>query len=673
MSVEWVKERGRKIHLDFHTPGVIRNIGSNFNAQEFAQTLKRAKVNTIVVFTECHFGFSYYDTKVGRKHPGLSFDLFGEMVQELHKQDIKVIAYHGSTEAEDIGERFPEWLQVDAQGGKYGQREGEKYFNFLCLNSPWVQEVFWDELREILSNYEVDGLWIDWVKFQPDACYCYYCINEMSSEGIDPHHFQDHIRFNYRSLVRFIRETTEFIRNINSDLALYYNGITPAIGNRDLIPFLDYFDVEALPTWRGFVPISLYSRYLRTLQLPVYGLTARFHNSWGDFGSLPSQTQLKFECATAMANGSMCGIGDHLHPDGKLDEAAYNTIGEVFEFVEQREQWCLESRSIADLAVLADYELDLRQSLPFSNNLGGATKCLIECHRQFDIIDQFSDFSSYNILILPDNRDLLPETFKKLEKYVFDGGNLLVTHRSSLTRDENSRSIDFSLGDTLGIHYVNMSPYTIDYMRFADQAQPMQLPDMDLVVYGKFIQVRATEGVREIASIVHPLIEDRHFYKHQAPPSRDRSKYPAITLNRYGKGQAIYVSPPVFQAYYETNNQIYRKIIQYLINQLLSPDNQILTTDAPLSVEVSLMNKKNMLIVHLVNYHAEKQGGGARVIEQIPPVHDINLKIKKSFELRRIYLAPSKKELQYRLEKDYISVTVPEVHIHQMVVIEKEE
>ena len=670
MSIEWIRERGRKIHLDFHTPEVIRNIGSNFNAREFAKTLKQAKVNIIVVFTECHFGFSYYDTKVGRKHPGLSFDLFGEMTKELRKEDIKVIAYHGTTEAEDIGERYPEWLQVDKKGGKFGQRDGERFFNFLCLNSPWVQEVFWEELREILSKYEVDGLWIDWVKFQPDACYCDYCINEMTSEGLDPRNLEHHAKFNYRSLVRFIDETTNFVRSISSNLALYYNGITPAIGNRDLVPFLDYFDVEALPAWRGFIPISLYSRYLRTLRLPVYGLTARFHNSWGDFGSLPCETQLQFECATAMANGSMCGIGDHLHPDGRLDEAAYETIGKVFDFVQQREEWCLDSSSISEIAVLADYELDLRQSLPFSSNIGGATKCFIECHCQFDIIDQFSDFSPYKILVLPDNKDLLPETLNKLKKYVFDGGNLLATHGAGLQKLDSSRPIDFSIGEALGVKYVNMSPYPIDYVRFNDRERAMQFPDMDLIVYGKFIQVRATDDVREIASIVHPIVEDRHFYKHQAPPSREKSQYPAITLNRYGKGKAIYVSPPIFKCYYETNNQIYRKITQHLLDLLLSTDEQSLITNAPLSVEVSMMKKKNMTIVHLVNYHAEKQGGGARVIEQIPVLRDIDVRIKRQFKPGRVYLAPSKTELQYRVENDYISLVVPEVHIHQMVVIE---
>ncbi|MCK4418207.1 beta-galactosidase trimerization domain-containing protein [Candidatus Aerophobetes bacterium] len=673
MSIDWVKERGRKIHLDFHTPAVIRNIGNRFNAQEFAQTLKRAKVNVIVIFTECHFGFSYYDTKIGRKHPGLNFDLFGEMVKELHKQDIKAIAYHGTTEAEDIGSRYPEWLQVDSKGGKIGQREGEKFFNFVCLNSPWVQELFWEELREILASYEVDGLWLDWVKFRPDACYCKYCIEEMKNEGLDPLNLQDHAKFNYHSLIRFIKETTEFITKINSNLALYYNGITPAVGNRDLIPFLDYFDVEALPTWRGFLPVSLYSRYLRTLQLPVYGLTARFHKSWGDFGSLPSETQLKYECASAMANGSMCAIGDHLHPDGRLDEAAYNIIGKVFDFVEKREEWCLNSSSVSDLAILADYELDMREPLPFSNNLGGATKALIENHHQFDIIDKFADFSPYKILILPDNKDLLPETIGKLKKFVSNGGNLLVTHESSLRQSQNNQSSEFALSDTLGVNYISMSPYSMDYIRLIAQELKTDLPTMDLVVYGKFVQIKAKQGVRELATIVHPLVEDSHYYKHQAPPSRHESQYPAITLNQYGKGRAVYISPPIFKAYYETNNQICRKIIKNLLGLLLPTEDQILLTNAPLSVEVSLMKKNNMMVIHLVNYHAEKQGGGARVIEQIPPLLDIDIKIKKPFEPARIYLAPSKKALGYKVENGRIAMTVPELHIHQMVVIEKRE
>ena len=52
----------RQIHLDFHTSPMIGEIGAEFDAEEFAETLKKAHVNSINLFTKCHHGMFYYPT-----------------------------------------------------------------------------------------------------------------------------------------------------------------------------------------------------------------------------------------------------------------------------------------------------------------------------------------------------------------------------------------------------------------------------------------------------------------------------------------------------------------------------------------------------------------------------------------------------------------------------------
>ncbi|MCX6970337.1 MAG: hypothetical protein NTV93_09315 [Verrucomicrobia bacterium] len=71
----------RQIHIDFHTPAGV-TVGDKFNAVEFFDTLESAMVNSIAIFAKCHHGYSYFDTKVGTRHPGLSFDMLGQAVAE---------------------------------------------------------------------------------------------------------------------------------------------------------------------------------------------------------------------------------------------------------------------------------------------------------------------------------------------------------------------------------------------------------------------------------------------------------------------------------------------------------------------------------------------------------------------------------------------------------------
>lgn len=57
--------RARKLHLDFHAPGVVQQIGNRFDKQAFGDTLARANINSAVLLTKCHCGYSYYDTQAG--------------------------------------------------------------------------------------------------------------------------------------------------------------------------------------------------------------------------------------------------------------------------------------------------------------------------------------------------------------------------------------------------------------------------------------------------------------------------------------------------------------------------------------------------------------------------------------------------------------------------------
>ena len=43
----------RQVHLDFHTSEMIDQVGSKFSAEEFADTLKNANVEAVVIMEIC--------------------------------------------------------------------------------------------------------------------------------------------------------------------------------------------------------------------------------------------------------------------------------------------------------------------------------------------------------------------------------------------------------------------------------------------------------------------------------------------------------------------------------------------------------------------------------------------------------------------------------------------
>ena len=84
----------RQVHLDFHTSPHIPGVAADFDAREFAGTLKRAHVNSVTIFAKCHHGYAYYPSKACATHPGLGGrNLLGEQVEALHREGIRCPIY----------------------------------------------------------------------------------------------------------------------------------------------------------------------------------------------------------------------------------------------------------------------------------------------------------------------------------------------------------------------------------------------------------------------------------------------------------------------------------------------------------------------------------------------------------------------------------------------------
>ena len=176
----------RQIHLDFHTSPFIGSIGSAFSAEEFVQTLKAAHVNSINLFAKCHHGLSYYPTKVGRMHPGLDFDLLGQMIEVCHREGIKCPIYIPMA-WEEVSAENANWLEV-TRDGVLGEKPpfGDAWFTWrkICLNKEAYFQFVLAQVGEIMDRYEVDGFWFD-IVFQ-HGCYCADCMAEMKRMGFDP-------------------------------------------------------------------------------------------------------------------------------------------------------------------------------------------------------------------------------------------------------------------------------------------------------------------------------------------------------------------------------------------------------------------------------------------------------------------------------------------------------
>jgi len=327
--------RFRQVHLDFHTSPLITDVAVDFDAAAFVSTLKEAHVNSVNIFAKCHHGMAYYPSRVAPVHPGLKIDLLGEQIAACHKANILTPVYMTIVWDQYAAEQHADWCVLDEQGGMiHNIMTGatvdasplEPGWRWLCPNTPYLDYVS-AQAEEVAKNYEVDGFWFDILLYPPNGCFCHYCMQEREKLGLDSTKLGDRAKHSQMVFERAMERLESAVRRYRPHVATFFNGQV-RIGMRPYLKHYTQIEVESLPggEW-GYGHFAVMSRYVRNLGLEYLGMDARFHRTWGDFGTRRNQAALDFECFRMLAQAGKCSVGDQMHPRGRLEKAVYDLIG----------------------------------------------------------------------------------------------------------------------------------------------------------------------------------------------------------------------------------------------------------------------------------------------------------------------------------------------------------
>lgn len=662
----------RQVHLDFHTSPAIPGIGTDFDASEFASVLQKARVNSISVFAKCHHGYSYYPTKIGTVHPHLQRDLLGEMVAACHQAGIRVQAYTTVVWDELAWAEHPEWRQVftDGKMGKIGGPLKPGWKN-NCPNTGYADYVI-AQIEEVLDLYPVDGFFIDIVRYIGGPCVCSTCLRQMQAESVDPLD-PDHLyRFSLEAERRFMRRTTRAIQAKRANVAIFYNSRLRVewdeeMSNRPELEDFTHLEIESLPGgfW-GYSHFPLNVRYFQTYNRPLIAMTGRFHTTWGDFGGLRNRAALEFECFQALAHGAGCSIGDQLHPRGRLDPAVYQRIGEVYAEVEKREAWVQDSRALPEVGVLTvngapgksgEMLHNEGDSLPQSDL--GALYALEQLKVQFQVLDAGSDLSPYKVIVLPDQVPVDPPLAEKLRAYLRAGGKLLASDRSGLAGD------DFSLAQEMGIHYQGPAQYAPDYLLLGPELSGGIEP-MFHSCEQPGSRVTAAPGAAVLGTSGAPYFNRtwEHFCSHQYTPFDRDSGEPLVVEH----GNSLYLSRPLFREYALSSRKVHKQVIGNCLARLL-PSPRVGKNNLPSTAIVTVRQKESDLVIHLLHYVHQRRGRGLDIIEDVLPLHDVEICVRAERRPQEVLLAPEMQPVEWSWQDGYACLRIPRVNGYQIVLM----
>jgi Hypothetical glycosyl hydrolase 6/Beta-galactosidase trimerisation domain len=647
----------RTIHLDFHTGPAVPDVGAEFDPEQFASTLAAAHVDSVTLFAKCHHGHLYFLTDRPERHPNLKpgLDLLGEQITALRARGIRTPIYMSVQVDEYAAGTHPEWLALteDLRQVKRATSAFEAGWQILDMSSPY-QEYFTEQLAEVLRRFApMDGMYLDMCWDQPSASK--WAIDGARKAGFDPTDADDRRRYARQvahSYMARYRDMVEPVLRPDSPMGAWFNS-RPKTNLDEEKKFLRHVEIEALPTggW-GYSYLPYVARFARPLGLPALSQTGRFHRSWGDNAALKPAAALTYECCQGLSHGLSNGVGDLLHPSGRINAETYRLIGGVYAHIQACEPFVTGGQQLAEVAVIVDPRLG---DNPGPSGLG-TVRALQQLRQQFDIVPPDADLSSYRVAVVPETTQVDGQLRSSLRSFLAAGGGLIVSGPAAV--DDAGRPVL----DELGVDVHGLSPFSHVFLRPRAGLMNATAP-FDTVMYERGFRMTPRDGAQVLCGVVEPYFERtfEHFSGHSYTPPDQLSSYAAII----GNGQAITFAVPLLQAFGQHANVPYRELLGGCLDLLLP--RPLLRAGGPAHLETAVVAANGAMVVHLLSFLPSRQAEDLDLVHDPFPLLDVPVSLRMEQPPHSAVLQPSGQELDLHYEDGYATTRVTVSDGHAMI------
>ncbi|MBA3687088.1 MAG: beta-galactosidase trimerization domain-containing protein [Planctomycetes bacterium] len=649
--------RYRQVHLDFHTSPHIDGIGSAFDKRQFQAMLRLGHVDSITLFAKCHHGWFYYDSKVSKRHPHLSFDLLDQQIEACKEIDVRTPIYISAGLDDHLLHTNPGWGRRNADGTTpWAGPQLNAGFRELCMNTPYLDELI-KQVEEVMQRYNGgDGIFLDIVG--PRTCYCQTCINQVVKDGKDP---RDEAYMQVKAREIYLNYTTrvaQAVAKYRKDCPIFHNSGHIARGDRELAHVNPkHLELESLPTggW-GYDHFPLSAAYARILGLPFLGMTGKFHGTWGEFGGYKHPNALRLEAGRSLASGARLSVGDQLHPTGRMDPATYRIIGAAYAEVARKEAWVVDAAHVVDVALLSAQACGSVAGKDESD--AGAVRMLLEGQILFDVVDADADLAGYRVIVLPDQIRVDAKLQAKLAAVVARGGKLLATGTSGLWKDRDELAFDFGCADR------GPCGFDPDYIVPGTPVEPWG--DAAFVVHGNHRKLELRGG-KALAKRDEPWFnrDIRHYCSHQHAPNSGRDGGPAIVEGPAG----ILCAHAFFVVYHDRGMLPHREILLQALRRLIGTPTVTTTLPSQGLVTYTRQAAQRRDVLHLCYGAPIRRGKNTEVIEELVPIRDVQVVVKRAAKPSVVELAPEGTAVPFTYADGRVRFTVPVVECHQMVAL----
>jgi len=651
----------RQIHLDFHTSEHITEVGRDFDPAQFQRALRLGRVEAINVFAKCHHSWSYYPTRIGRPHPHLKTDLLGGMIRAAHEIGVQAPIYYTIGWSANDAADHPEWVgrhldgrplecQYDPQARPDAVKPGCSWL-FLCPATGY-RDLILAQTEELCRMYPVDGFWYDICACGP-VCFCETCRAAMRAQGEDERDPQAAARQFERAWTALMRDCTQIIQRRHPGTVIYFNGTTGASAPEWKWRWNTRQELEDLPTtWGGYDKFPVRAKRFLPLGRDLIGMSGKFHTMWGEFGGFKPADAMRAEVAAMISFGARCCFGDQLHPHGRMDEETYRLIGEAYADADRIAPYALDGRPCSRLA------LWLGGGEPADQ---GVARMLLESQQDFEVVDQATDLSRYDTIILTGGPGRLDSVqAARVQAFLDQGGGVLAVGGHLLTPDHASFAIN------PGADAPQTSSSDCDYLVVGDTLAEGMVRS-PILCYAPALRATPRAGTEVLARLQEPFFNRTygHYCSHlNTPPCGALAAHPAALRH----GRLIWLAHDLGALYHDHGARLHR---QYLLNALaLLYRNPVLrVTGMPSGGRVNLVHQPQhqRYVAHLL-YAPPIQRGRCLVLEDYPPLHDLSVSLRVGETITSATMPLSGQGLPLTRDDGRVTARIPRMEGHTMAV-----
>lgn len=573
----------KHVLLDMHVPDSDPRFLQNYSPQRAVELCAKSGADAVMVYCNSMVGLAYWPSSVGAVHAGLSGrDAVGETLRLLHDRGLAACAYYSVNFNNWAYEHDPAWQTKFATPVRDWPVER---FGICCPNSPGFREFARSQLREIVSQYPFDAVFLD-MMFWPGVCLCSNCQSAYRREtGLaiptvvnwwDP----EWCRFQ-AVRERWLKDQQDYLSGaIKQDFSgpVFRNsaGVFGGWQRGESVALARGNDVMGGDLQAGTGRLFAYGHAMTGLSSggSQYMHTASDYMS-GAAGLRNVGAQLN-QAFVAVTMGSQFMAIDGVLPDGRIYEPTYDILAKVFEAIAPYADY-LGGRPVADVAVYfsptanVDFaengkpldQCEKRNSGPHVAALEGASAALRRAHLPVTVVTEadLGDLDRYQVLVLPNLLRVSDEEVRAFRAYVERGGHVYASGFTSLVGRDGEFYEDFALAELFGCSFDSIDQSKTVYLRphssgAVDAVTPAAYVSLGQTQVNKpfpegassFLRVRASEDAEVICEVTYPYGEGQECSRlagwgsiFTAPPWADTSQ-PSVVEHSFGRGKAIYSS-----------------------------------------------------------------------------------------------------------------------------------